>query len=1791
MKMDKIVIRGKEEFIAEPADIPADFLTLKAAYSTGGRFRSSADKHTVVLEPSDIIELVFEDDTTWYCSPDTLEEVFPTTSLPTRDTDGSTELPQSITSPYTERGLAGEAFLRLFRVFTKKPIERGIRELAIDLEKKQLEQQSGLFLVREDFTLTTFAKDTSTKPYLLLIHGTASSTKGSFASMTTMPLWPGLRALYGERIIAFQHETLSKSPLQNAYELAKALPDNAVVHLITHSRGGIVGDILNRYAVDDENNRGFSADERAYLKKTGRTADLDQIAALDQLFTIKRIRINSFVRVACPAGGTILASGRLDRFFNVFINLIGIGTGLVVNPAFLALKSLLAAVINSKNEVDVLPGLEAMNPDSPFIKILNSPASAVRIDTPLYIISGNCKSKPSLKALLIIASKIFYLNDNDLVVNTRSMYQGSRREHPVKYYFDEGSDVDHFSYFINSRTGEAMLNALKGFPGDALPGFSTVDQQLQYADRQALLKLDGGQVFTNTITGTRPIVLLLPGIMGSNLQHKDELVWINYPRFIIGDLKRLAITSKDITATSIVKSSYYQLVRNLSADYDVITFPYDWRRPLTDTTELLKAKIEELLTYHQPIKIIAHSMGGVLMRDFMVLQRPTWQRLNQSAQFRLLFLGSPLGGSYRIPYVLFGRDAMVDKLARIDIFHTRRELLTIFSRFPGLLSLLPLSEDTAHDFSDTALWEKMRTAAGDPDWPLPAAGDLKAFQEHRTAITRELQESDYARAVYIAGQDTATPCGYRIDETAKGPELVFLSTAEGDQSVTWDSGIPKRMIADKTVYYARVSHGSLANDPSLFNPIRDILINGTTAMLNRNRPVVRAEQKVFRTPELNDFDISPMGLEHTLLGLKEPVPESEKIPPVEVMVCNGDLRYSRYPVIAGHFMNDGILYAEKAIDKNLRGALSDRRALGIYPGAVGSSEVLIPNSGPFPGAVIVGLGVQGSLTAFQLTQTVAQAAARYILDVNRKGLAPGLEKMGISSLIIGCGFGGLTVDSSIRAILQGIQNANEKIRKAGLPDLRLIEMVEFVEQYEDRALSCFYSVTRIEHEESRSLTISTAGRKIISLLGSRKRLPSDATEEWWNRITVCLETPLADESIISKAPSPSAVPIPVSRPVNPSFRTLSFSASTGGAREESRNLHSSSPVLEELISEISSENRWTPALARTIFELLIPNDFKDQLKRHGKINWILDKHTAAYPWELLQEGGTDSKPLCINSGMIRQLKTEDYRLKINSVSTDTALVIGDPELKGFLQQLPGAKEEGETVSRMLTDNGFTTSTIIQGRAPAIIEALFKDEYKIIHLAGHGIFNAHSPDNSGMVIGDNIFLSTNEICQMSSVPELVFVNCCYLGKTDGVAEAYFRNRYRLAANIGTQLIENGVKAVVVAGWAVEDSAALEFTRAFYQHMLNGMLLGDAVHKARKQVYEKYKNSNNTWGAYQCYGDPFYRFTRLRKSSGSYLYSFDIQDQAEIELYNLRNTIETGNYNHEDLLLQLEAISAAVDQNNLRTAGITEKEALIYADIYEYEKAISRFETLLKMENASFDVATLERYCNIRAKNFVLEFLKHRSGSNTYLSQMNSVLKELETLLNVSPTGERHMLLGSTLKRKAVFISTPDKKMNVLKEAAYNYMKAYTINDNFYALLNWYQLEALLVLTGNRQWSEEVTLKNESYKLPSAAKVAEKLKEALEKDVPAMQNYWEMGRKANIRLCMLVSDAIDKDPQNCDAVLDDYRVTWNRAGSRGKKFSEIEHIELLIDALSTSRKRNAVKLRKLLEGLKDDLLKLI
>jgi tetratricopeptide (TPR) repeat protein/pimeloyl-ACP methyl ester carboxylesterase len=1763
MKIKTLTINGQKQ-LAPNTDPEHPMLELKESILITGILRGQSETQKLQLNDNDLLELVFDDDTSWLCPPDSLEDIYPGSYTQNRDGEAVFDIPIELDHPDISRGVIGKVALKVLNLFTKKKVGDKVEAFARDLEEKQLGNHKGLVRIDGSFELGKVEGLNPQQPVLLFIHGTNSSTRGSFSELLGSELWKFIVQAYDKNILAFQHETLTKSPLQNAFELVEQLPQNSDLHIITHSRGGLVGEILCRFSGSSGPSPGFSGQEIEALldEKDKREKDVEYIRKLQAIYPVKNFRVKKFVRVACPTSGTTILSKRLDHFFNISLNLIGMATGGVTNPIYVSMKNLLTAIIDQKNDYNVLPGLEAMKPDSPFITVLNNQASTIAIGEPVVAISGNCKMKLNLKALVIIVSKLFFFEDNDLVVNTKSMYNGSKRRDKLQYFFDEGTDVDHFHYFRNAKTNAAILLALKSVGTGSIDGFTEHFRgTLGEAERNAVLNLDGGQFYIDNPSGKKPVVVLLPGIMGSNLSTGNDLVWINYLRFLSGELKRISFGNDGIKAESIIKTSYKKIADFLQGEYDVITFPFDWRMPMEELAGAFNTKILQLLKLNQPIKIVGHSMGGVLVRDFMVFHPATWKILNESPGFKLLFLGSPLGGSFRINNVLFGDDDIIRKISKLDIIHSKRGLLKVFSKFPGLLCLLPFSTDADNDFSDIAVWNKMKKAFGEKDWPTPSTSELDDFKKYRDTILDKLPSIDYSNAVYIAGQDTDTPCGYRIDNTIRGEELVFLSTAEGDQSVTWDTGIPKAMIANNSVYYVNHTHGALANAPAIFSGIKDILARGQTTLLSKNRPVVRGEEKIFKKPDTYDFDLSPEGVESTILGLEDGTTSVSSELPLTVNVCNGDLKYTSYPLLAGHFKNDGVLYAEARIDSLLSGILKERHLLGIYPGDIGTSEILLTQAKGFPGAIIVGLGEPGALTSFELARSTEQAVAKYLLLVNgREKLQNPLilkEPLGISSLIIGCGYGGLSIEGSVQSILQGIVNANAKISNLYADRAKLLEQVEFIELYEDRALSCFYSINRMGKTGGGTLNITTGGREGIRRLnGFRKRINVDQSEQWWNRITVSRVENSKGE-----------------------IRGMKFTISTGAARENLRTIYTSTGVVEQLVEGISTDNNWSPEKARAIFELLIPNDFKTQLKKHGNITWVLDKYTARFPWELLQDNTTGAKPLCINAGMIRQLATQDSRVNIEPVTTKAALVVGDPDLKGFLTQLPGALEEAKMVAGLMRDKHFETTELLRSSAETIVPALFSSNYKIIHLAGHGVFDADPAKGSGMVIGKNNYLTTAEIAQMSTTPELVFVNCCFLGKTDGVAEEFFRERFGLAANIGTQLIENGVKAVIVAGWAVDDGAALAFARNFYDGMFSGKTFGDAVRSAREIVYASF-NKKNTWGAYQCYGDAFYKLVSPREAQWTSVEkNYVISEQAEIDLANMLNDLSVGETRVESALKTLKAISDEVDKQELRNPAITEYEAMIYASLNNYDRAIEKFERLLAFENATYSFTAIEKYCNLRAKQVVAMLNEDRPVAELEKA-FGKVMGDLNALLQLSPSVERYNLVGSTYKRKlSLYKSNKAKMLKVLEDASRNYYMAWSIgkkDEGVYAFTNWFALENVLVISGKREWGQAVTGsdKQDIYSLPSASTIRETL-QAMENSIlkkPVSYQYWDLVVIPNIKLCQWILSASSKENGNSipdvQEVVDSYIEIWKKAGTKDQKTTDIQHLDLIIGAIALS-----------------------
>ena len=90
----------------------------------------------------------------------------------------------------------------------------------------------------------------------------------------------------------------------------------------------------------------------------------------------------------------------------------------------------------------------------------------------------------------------------------------------------------------------------------------------------------------------------------------------------------------------------------------------------------------------------------------------------------------------------------------------------------------------------------------------------------------------------------------------------------------------------------------------------------------------------------------------------------------------------------------------------------------------------------------------------------------------------------------------------------------------------------------------------------------------------------------------------------------------------------------------------------------------------------------------------------------------------------------------------------------------------------------------------------------------------------MVLGPKTFSRRRRSSKLRHVPEFVFINCCHLGAMKEEVEPRWGE---LAANLATQFIQMGCKAVIAAGWAVDDRAATTFAQTFYAAMFAGQAL--------------------------------------------------------------------------------------------------------------------------------------------------------------------------------------------------------------------------------------------------------------------------------------------------------------------------------------------------------------------------------
>jgi hypothetical protein len=497
---------------------------------------------------------------------------------------------------------------------------------------------------------------------------------------------------------------------------------------------------------------------------------------------------------------------------------------------------------------------------------------------------------------------------------------------------------------------------------------------------------------------------------------------------------------------------------------------------------------------------------------------------------------------------------------------------------------------------------------------------------------------------------------------------------------------------------------------------------------------------------------------------------------------------------------------------------------------------------------------------------------------------------------------------------------------------------------------------------------------------------------------------------------------------------LRFKALTDRARAERGSVAIQHAVMDDLVSQSVERPTWDPELARTLFELLLPNGFKDHAADRRAIELVLDEDAAAYPWELLEDPRARGGPPAIETGLVRRLIGSSPGHPADLATGDFALVVGNPQpIDADLPDLPGATAEAVAVREVLARYGVDVTASIGQRGTEALKALYgkgpgaSRGYRILHLAGHGVHRTPEQGGSGMVIGAGQLFGGAEVERLRRVPELVFINCCHLGRVDGHRYRRGVPFHRLAANLGRVFIERGVRAVVAAGWAVNDAAAELFARVFYETMLErGMAFGDAVRTARCEVWERYHDQNNTWGAYQCYGDHSFvlrvRGERMRAPNRA---SFSSPTQALVELENIASDAELASFRgHAGLTDSLAEVEGRIpeawlgDHMSLQ-AALGKAHALLG----DFDGAIRHLEGLGGAMPADFPLRSLELLANACVRS---AFLGWRAGTlerEAALARIDAAMCSIADLRRLGETTERHSLMGSAYKRLAA-IEAPD-----------------------------------------------------------------------------------------------------------------------------------------------------------------------
>jgi beta-lactamase superfamily II metal-dependent hydrolase len=579
-------------------------------------------------------------------------------------------------------------------------------------------------------------------------------------------------------------------------------------------------------------------------------------------------------------------------------------------------------------------------------------------------------------------------------------------------------------------------------------------------------------------------------------------------------------------------------------------------------------------------------------------------------------------------------------------------------------------------------------------------------------------------------------------------------------------------------------------------------------------------------------------------------------PVVQISIIHAGMADADYPLMIGGFTDEELGAQERIVDRQFGGLLTSWAEVDLFPTEVGTSRFIEPSpdldTEP-PGCYVIGLGSVVDLQRDQLTFSVRQALVERCVRLYREPLAKGSEnnliEVGVSSSLMGVRSDrGLFLENSIAGIVEGVLQANQALavyessRSSVGWSVRVtaLQFVERLAEQVSRAAVVLRSLSSAVH-----LTSAYDFLQSISVIERPSGLPLGATltevAQSWRRFVITL----ADAGEVVGAGEDA---IHDGQVADGSRMTFDIALLAREARAD-RVRHRLDKVMVDALVDRLALNTGDSRTAGALYDQLIPNDLRSEFQTTSAIQFIVDATTASYPWELLgaprPSGGRSAGRAF--GGVIRQFtESERRRLSPERAQAGRALVIAAGKVPGE-PELPNVYDECDLVSRLLDAANPGRVTMLDDRHSELDLVDLQDElfgnHQVVHIASHGVYREDRPEETGAILARGAILTADTIRQLTLVPDVVFLNCCTLGRI---------GLHRMASSLAREFMAIGVRALVAPAWPIDDQAARAFAETFYRELIAGRPLGDTITRARNVCAEV--GGVETWAAYQCYGDP-------------------------------------------------------------------------------------------------------------------------------------------------------------------------------------------------------------------------------------------------------------------------------------------------------------------------------------------------